>query len=88
MVLLKRTGCHKYIFVATNTYLSRQNTSFVTTKVRLPRQNFCCDKIFLSRQAYYCRDKRRVLSRQTRKTFVATKILLVAAPANDSVATP
>ena len=55
------------IFVATNTCLSRQNTSFVATKVRLPRQNFC-------------RDKGRVLSRQTcvcrNKSFAATEMCL------------
>ena len=42
----------------------------------------------LSRRACFCRDKRRVLSRQKRvcrdKMFVATKMLLVAAPAKDS----
>ena len=45
---------------------------------------------FLSRQTYFCRDKKRVLSRQTRvcrdETFVVTKMILVAAPANDSKA--
>ena len=129
-----------------------KNPSFVTTKICLPRQNFCCDKIkfvatkyfvaeqkrsdillrhvfvstkhvfvakkqqkttttCLSQQAYFCRDKRCVLSRQTRvcrdksklyvcrdkhtfvatkdyfcldKKIVATKIILVAAPANDT----
>ena len=51
--------------------------------------------IILSRQAYFCRDKRRVLSQQARvcrdkhmfyrdTTFVATKMILVAAPANHS----
>ena len=42
----------------------------------------------LSQGACFCRDKRRVLSRQKRvcrdKMFVATKMLLVAAPAKDS----
>ena len=49
----------------------------------------------LLRQAYICRDKRRVLSRQTRvcrdkRVFVATKLLsrqniiLVAAPGSDT----
>ena len=47
-------SCHKYHFCRDKTHLlSRQNSSFVATKV-------------LSRQAYVCRDKRRVLSRQTR----------------------
>ena len=55
---------------------------------------FCREKnIFIAtkvvpRQAYFCRDERRVLSRETRvnrdKTFVATKMSLVAAPASDT----
>ena len=78
-------------------FLSGQNTCFVSTKVCLSRQNFinsclsrqnsCHNKMFcrdkhnfvatnitLSRQAYFCCDKRRV--------FVATKVILAAAPAN------
>ena len=115
-------SCHKHDFCH-NKHL-RQNTSLAATKVCLPRQNFCCNKIVchdkhvfvgtkvLSRQAYFCCDKRCVLSRQTcvchdksklvmtklllrqasvttehvlccNKTFVVTKIILVAAPAND-----
>ena len=105
------------IFVVTNGFsqqtnmcLSRQNTSFVATKVCLQRQNFCraiiifvttkyfCrDKYFrentcLSRQAYFGRDKRHALSRQStclfrqncvcrNKCFVATKMILMAVPA-------
>ena len=38
----------------------------------------------LSRQAYFCRDKRHVLLRQ-KTYFVATVIILVAAPANDTM---
>ena len=41
---------------------------FVTTKVCLPRQNFCCDKMFVSANV-----------------FVATKMILVAAPTNDKM---
>ena len=112
-------------FVATNTCLSpsRQNTSFVPTKVCLlrqkvlsqqncllrqtifdstkrlclclPRQSFVATSILLwlylyttqislSRQNYVCHDK--YVSRQKYvchdKTFVATKMMLVAAPAN------
>ena len=62
------------MLVATNIFC-RDKHDFVATKV-------------LSQLAYFCRDKRRVLSRQTRvcsdKTFVATKIILVAAPANNT----
>ena len=76
------------IFVETSLLLSRQtrkNTPFVETKVHV----FAATNIILSRQAYFCRDKRRVLSRQTQshgcrdKTFIATKMILVAAPASD-----
>ena len=59
----------------TYAYLSRQNTSFVATKVCLSRQNFCRNKIRFVTAKVFCRDKR---------TFVATKMILVAAPANES----
>ena len=49
------------IFVATNTRLSQQNAPFVATK-RLSQQTRVTK--VLSRQAYFCREKRRVLSRQ------------------------
>ena len=59
-------------------FLPQQNTSFVATKLCLPRRNVCRDKIMfvatknvfcvLSRLADFCRDERRV--------FVATKICL------------
>ena len=66
-------------------FLSRQNTSFVATKVclLLSRHNSVCrNKIYLSRQAYFCHDKIRVC---LYKRFVATKIILVAAPANNTL---
>ena len=57
---------------------------FVGTKVCV-----CRDKTrLLSRQKYACRDKIVCLSRQMfcddKHTFVATKIILVAAPAKDA----
>ena len=49
--------CHgKYVFVMTDTCLSWQNTSFVTTKVYLSRQNFAVTNIILSRKMF-CRDQ-------------------------------
>ena len=72
------------IFVATN-------RSFVATKVCFSRQNFCHDKIMyvatnhlsrqisnicLSRQAYFCRDKRRVSLDKSMLVFVAIKVCL------------
>ena len=68
------------------------NRSFVVTKASLSRQNICRDKIMfvatkmffetkvLSRQADFCHDERRVLSRQTRvcrdkDVLVLTKLL-------------
>ena len=81
---------NKHVFVAASILLSSQKTCFVTT-------NTC-----LSRQAHFCRVKRRVSSQQTRvcrgkhtfveskdvfrhnkHVFVATKMIPVAAPAND-----
>jgi len=50
------------IFVMTSTCLLHQNV-FVATKVCLPRQKLCHDKIM----------------------FVATKMILVAASANDKI---
>ena len=77
----------------TNTCLSRQ--IFVATKhffrdklKKIRDKSFVATKV-LSRQAYFCRDKRRVLSRQktcfvaTKHVFVTTEMVLVAAPAND-----
>ena len=43
--------------------------------------NICQNKIYLLQQAYFCRDKRHVLFH---KTVVATKMILVAGPANDT----
>ena len=74
-------SCHKYHFCRDKSYVFVVTKHvFVATKVCLPRQKFCLcrDKIFLLRQmfaatntclspyAYFCRDKRRVLSRRIR----------------------
>ena len=74
--------CDKHMFVMPNICHAKW---FVRTKI------FYHDKIMtkvLSQQGYFCCDKRHVLLRQTHvcrdKTFVVTKIILVAAPANDS----
>ena len=68
-------------------------TNMFVAKQIFDEQNFVVT-IFLSWQAYFCHDKRHVLSRQTHvcrnkyvfvvKTFVTTKMILVAAPADDS----
>ena len=45
-LLLWQNFCSdKHVFAATNLCLLWQNTSFVVTKVYLPQQNFCCNKI-------------------------------------------
>ena len=84
----------EHVFVMTNRCLSWQNMSFVMTKSMLmfvTTKYFCCNQHLtkaLSQQAYFCCDKKRVLLQQTRvchnKTFVTTKIILVAAPANNT----
>ena len=85
----------KSMLVATNTYLSQQIVvTLVATKI------FCRGKYtFVATKDVFCHDKHVFvtwLSRQTRvpppfqtrvcrdKTFVATKVILVAAPANNS----
>ena len=67
-------------FLSRQKYACRDKT-FVVTKLCLSRQ-ICRDetlvaKNVLSQQAYVCRDKRRI--------FVATKMIPVAAPANDNL---
>ena len=58
------------VFVATKLYLSRQIIFVSTNPLTLShtfvatKDVFYRDKIVLSRQAYFCRDKRRVLSSQ------------------------
>ena len=60
---------------------------FVVTNIRHDKNMSVATK-GLSRQAYFCPDKRHVLSQQTHvcndKTFVMTKMILVAVPANDT----
>ena len=80
-IFLLQQNLLRQIFVPTNMCLLWQQTCV------------CCDKNMfvttkrLSQQAYFCRDKRPVLLWQTRvcrnKSFVATKMILVAAPGND-----
>ena len=61
------------MFVATK--LGDKNTHVVVAKY------FGATNIILARQGYICRSKRRVCRD---KTFVAAKMILVAAPASDS----
>ena len=56
------------IFVATKVCVCRDKHNFVATKL-------VGTSLLLSRQAYFCRDKRRVLSRQTDVLVVAKKYL-------------
>ena len=94
----KKYACRdKIMFVATkgclSFSLSRQNTSFIATK--LCKYHFyrdkhvfvatkvCPDKHnFVATKDVFCRDK-HILSRQT-KTFVVSKMILMAAPASVS----
>ena len=69
---------NKHTFVATNTWQTEFccNKSFVATSILLSQRKTCFIRTNtrLSRQTCICHDK----------TFVSTKIILVAAPANDS----
>ena len=82
-------NCHKYHFCREKVCLSRQNlcrdkhVCVCREKNILPRQTYFCRDKKLSRQAYFCRDKIRLVCRD-KHVFVATKMVLVAAPASDS----
>ena len=69
----------KTLFVVTKHVFSRDKRMLVVTKVSSRKNhnkyNFVSINV-LSRQAYFCRDKH---------VFVATKIMLLAAPAIDTV---
>ena len=87
-------------FVATKVCLSRQtrvcrDKGFVSTSTCLPRQKFCLDKhTFVATkvvfcqciQKYACLDKIMFVATNIcrDKSFVPTKMILVAAPASDS----
>ena len=62
-------------FVATIVGPNFARQIFVEKKVLFRKKYFVTTNIILSRQAYFWRSKRRV--------FVATKMILRAAPAND-----
>ena len=89
ILLLRQKTC----FVTTNTCLSRQTyfcvtkvcllqQIFVVTKIGLSWQRFCRDKhTFVTTKDFFCHDK-HVFFRD--KTFVVTKMILMAAPTNNS----
>ena len=76
---------YKHCFVATKDVFCRDKSMLSATK-RLSNRCVCRDKTcrdkhtFAARKHVFCRDK-HVFCRH--KTFVATKMILVAAPAND-----
>ena len=55
-LLWQKFCCDKHVFIATNTCLWQQNTSFAATQ-----KYACCDKFFL-RQDYVCCDKSFVVT--------------------------
>ena len=71
---------------STSILLSRQKTCFVSTKLCLSRQIFVVTNV-LSRQKYFV-PTNIIFSRQNfchgKHTFVATKMILMAAPASDN----
>ena len=81
LLLRQKYACRDKTFVATKLCLSRQ-TRVCFFRDKTKEMIFFATKP-LSRQAYSCRDKIRVFSRQIRvccdKTFVSTKITLEAA---------
>ena len=78
-------------FVAANIIVSRQKACFVPTNTCLSRQKyFDCDKSFVAANIIVSRQKacfvptNTCLLRQTCVCFVATKMILAAAPASDT----
>ena len=74
-------SCHKYHFLSRQTRVCRDKTRLLSqqkyvcrdkTSILLSRQNK--HTLVATKQAYFCRDK----------AFVATKMILVAVPANDT----
>ena len=70
--------CHKYDFCLDQSCLSRQNTSFVATKLCVATKYFCPDRTFVATNIYH--DKHNFvatdtcLSRQFFFYFVATEL--------------
>ena len=85
MILSLQNICrYKHTFVATNIILSCQNIFCLKYACRdkhvFVATNICLDKRFVTTKIF-CRDKHNFVCRD--KTFVKTKMMLVAAPAND-----
>ena len=88
----------KHVFCRDKTRLFCLDKSMLSATKPLSRQKclsntcvcvcVCVSRQVLSRQAYFSREKTCLLSRQTRfcrcKTFVATEMILVAAPTNET----
>ena len=68
----QKSACHDKTFLSRQTRICR-NETFVTTEIILSQQRFCCRKhTFVATKDTFCHDKR------------ATKMTLVAAPANEA----
>ena len=94
-VVTKHVFCHdKSMLVATKLCFSRQNIFFATKLLAQQVLNVCPSKSFVATsllllwQTRVCHDKTHLLSRQKYachdKTFVAMKMILMAAPTNDT----
>ena len=85
----KRYFCRGKTFVATNIILSRQNKlTSVATNARLSRQSTCfvTTKVCLSRQTRISRDAYHFVAASILLSRHVTKMILVAALANDKPA--
>ena len=85
-VMTKTCFCNKS-FVMTKLCLLQQtcvchDKTFVATNICHNKHNFVATRCVLSQQMCVCHDKHVFCGD---KTFVATKMMLVAAPANDTV---
>ena len=91
------TNIYKHVFVATKYVFCRDKSMLGATKL-LSRENYVCRRetrvafvttsILLLRQKTCFVATKLCLSRQIHVCFIATKMILVAAPANDSIRQP
>ena len=75
--------CRDKSFVATSILLSRKKRRVLSRQTLVCLDKSKLTKLCLSRQAYFCCDKRRVLSRQ-RTCSVPTHMTFVTSPASDT----
>ena len=84
MFVTTKHVCHNKTHLLLQQKYACSNKTFVVTNSCLWQQKFCCDKhTFVRTKDVLCCDK-HVFVWLSQKSFVATKVILVANPINDS----